>query len=114
MLIYNDSSKPKGTRRGYMGHVTAITLSLINAGSNTPSVDSSAERPKRPCPMRECPGASLTGLGMRTCVTSVLKFCSEGRARSLSGKEADDVDGDSRTPHVKSLSWQRQVKLQGE
>jgi len=35
-----ESLRPKGVRRGYMGHITAISLSLINAAANTPAVES--------------------------------------------------------------------------
>lgn len=35
-----ESNKPRGVRRGYMGHVTAITLSLLNAAANSPSIES--------------------------------------------------------------------------
>eukprot|EP01114_Cavostelium_apophysatum_P018918 TRINITY_DN594_c0_g1_i1.p1 TRINITY_DN594_c0_g1~~TRINITY_DN594_c0_g1_i1.p1 ORF type:complete len:566 (-),score=171.55 TRINITY_DN594_c0_g1_i1:86-1783(-) len=38
-LSEEESTKPKGIRRGYMGHITAITQSLVNAASNTPSVE---------------------------------------------------------------------------
>jgi len=38
---YNEeeSSKPKGVRRGYMGHITAISTSLLNAAANTPQLE---------------------------------------------------------------------------
>lgn len=34
-----ECAKPKGVRRGYMGHITAISLSLVNAGSNSPQIN---------------------------------------------------------------------------
>lgn len=32
-------AKPKGIRRGYMGHITSISQSIINVAANTPSID---------------------------------------------------------------------------
>ncbi len=33
------SSKPKGVRRGYMGHITSMSTSIINLASVSPSVE---------------------------------------------------------------------------
>lgn len=38
-LSEEESSKHRGVRRGYMGHITAISLSLINIAANSPAVD---------------------------------------------------------------------------
>jgi len=38
-LNEEESSKPRGVRRGYMGHITTISLNLINAAANTPSIE---------------------------------------------------------------------------
>jgi len=35
-----ESSRPKGVRRGYMGHITAISSSLLIASANSPSLES--------------------------------------------------------------------------
>lgn len=37
-LSEEESSKPKGVRRGYMGHITAISISLVNAAANSPQI----------------------------------------------------------------------------
>jgi len=39
--------KPKGIRLGYMGHVTAMSLSLLNAAANTPAIESYLTEHKR-------------------------------------------------------------------
>lgn len=36
----DDCAKPKGTRRGYMGHVTSITIGILNCADNTPALES--------------------------------------------------------------------------
>jgi len=38
-LSEQDCLKPKGVRRGYMGHITSITLSLVSVAQNTPSIE---------------------------------------------------------------------------
>jgi len=38
-LNEEESAKPKGVRRGYMGHITAISTSLLNAAANTPQLE---------------------------------------------------------------------------
>eukprot|EP01114_Cavostelium_apophysatum_P017377 TRINITY_DN5152_c0_g1_i1.p1 TRINITY_DN5152_c0_g1~~TRINITY_DN5152_c0_g1_i1.p1 ORF type:complete len:499 (-),score=146.35 TRINITY_DN5152_c0_g1_i1:31-1527(-) len=34
-----DCAKPKGTRRGYMGHITSITVGILNCAESTPAVE---------------------------------------------------------------------------
>lgn len=38
-LSEEDAAKPKGVRRGYMGHITNISSSLLNTSVNTPAVE---------------------------------------------------------------------------
>jgi len=38
-LNEEESAKPKGVRRGYMGHVTAISVNILNASGSNPSME---------------------------------------------------------------------------
>lgn len=37
-LLTLQRAKPKGVRRGYMGHITNISASLLNTAVNAPSI----------------------------------------------------------------------------